>query len=278
MNREQLGKALDLVREQVPLVHNITNYVTVNDCANMLLACGGSPIMADDVKEVEEITSICNALVINIGTLNERTVESMIKAGKRANNLDHPVILDPVGAGASTLRTETTFRLLNEVQFAVIRGNISEIKTVYQGAGSTKGVDADEKDAVTPETLDEVIDFAKEVSRRTGAIIAITGAIDIVCDTKNVYIIRNGHEMMSKITGTGCMLTAVIGAFCSANPEHTLGAVASAVCAMGLCGELAYEKTVKNEGGTSSFRMYLIDAMSQMTGERLKVGAQIESK
>lgn len=266
------------VKTKTPLVHNITNYVTVNDCANILLACGGSPIMADDIKEVEEITSICNALVINIGTLNERTIESMIKAGKKANELKNPVILDPVGAGASKLRTGTALKLLKEVKFTVIRGNISEIKTISTGSGNTKGVDADLADAVTEENLDEAAAFAKKLSELTGSVIAITGAIDIVADSEKAYIIKNGHPMMSKITGTGCMLTSVIGAYCAANKENILDAAAAAVCAMGICGELAYEKVRQTDGGTSSLRMHLIDYMSKMDADMMKAGVRIESR
>ncbi len=268
---------VETVREKTPLVHNITNYVTVNDCANMLLACGGSPIMADALGEVEEITGICSALVINIGTLNERTVEAMILAGKKANALSRPVILDPVGAGASTLRTRTVFRLLAEIQFTVIRGNISEIKTVYAGSGSTKGVDAHAADTVGAENLEDTIAFAKELSDRTGAVIAITGAIDIVASKNKAYVIRNGHPMMSRITGTGCMLTSVIGAYCGAE-NATLEAVAAAVCAMGLSGELAARKTEALGGGTGSFRRELIDAMSHMSGAMMQEGIQIESR
>ncbi len=264
------------VQEKTPLVHCITNYVTVNDVANILLACGGSPIMADDEKDAVEITAICDALVINIGTLNERTIATMLKTGKRANELSHPAVLDPVGAGASSLRTDTTFKLLQEVQFAVIRGNISEIKTVAKGSGTTKGVDADERDAVTEKNLDEVISFAKELSGKTNSIIVITGAIDIVTDSNKVYLIRNGHEMMSKISGTGCMLTAVIAAYCAANPENHLDAAAAAVCAMGLAGEIAYDKLVKADGGTSSYRTYLIDAMSKLNEKDFEGGAKIE--
>nr|WP_312578619.1 hydroxyethylthiazole kinase [Sedimentibacter sp.] len=266
------------VKTKSPLVHNITNYVTVNDCANILLACGGSPIMADDIMEVEDITSICNALVINIGTLNERTVESMIKAGKKANELNHPVILDPVGAGASRFRTETTFRLLKEVKFTVIRGNISEIKTVYAGSGNTKGVDADIADSITNENLEESILFAKNISKRLNSVIAITGAIDIVSNSEKTYIIKNGHPMMSKITGTGCMLTSLIGAYCAANDDKTLDATAAAVCAMGLCGELAHEKINQTDGGTSSLRMHIIDYMSKLDENILEEGVKIESK
>ena len=166
------------VRTKSPLIHNITNYVTVNDCANMVLACGASPIMADDAAEVEDITTICGGLNINIGTLNSRTIESMLKAGKKANALGHPVVLDPVGAGASALRTETAYRLLDEVRFTVIRGNISEVKTLASGAGTTKGVDADVADRVTEENLDGAVAFAKAFAAKTGAVVAITGAME----------------------------------------------------------------------------------------------------
>lgn len=273
-----LKKYVDNTRLKAPLVHNITNYVTVNDCANILLACGASPIMADDINEVEEITSICNALVINIGTLNERTIISMIKAGKKVNELGHPVILDPVGAGASTLRTSTTFRLLDEVRFSVIRGNISEIKTVAKGTGRTKGVDADVSEVVTEENLDEAIAFARGLSMNTGAVIAITGAIDIVANDSRVYVIRNGHALMSRITGSGCMLTAVIAAYCAANSEDMTAATAAAVSAIGLCGEQAYGRLQKEEGGTSSYRTWLIDFMSKMNGEIFERGMKVESR
>ena len=210
-------KIIKNVKEQNPLVHCITNSVTMNDCANALLAVHGSPIMADEQQEVEDITSICQALVINIGTLNERTVEAMIKAGKKANELGHPVVLDPVGAGASQFRTETTFRLLKEVKLSVIRGNISEMKTVYSGTGTTKGVDADINDIVSDDNLMQTISFAKELSQKTEAIIVITGPIDIITDSKNTYIIKNGCSEMSQITGTGCMLSAILGAYIAVN-------------------------------------------------------------
>lgn len=274
MFKEILGN----VGAQSPLVHAITNYVTVNDCANVLLACGASPIMADDQGEVEEITAICNALVINIGTLNERTIEAMIKAGKKANQLAHPVVLDPVGAGASTLRTNTTFGLLNQVRFSVIRGNISEIKTVAQGSGTTKGVDADVNDVITEENLDEAVAFAKNLSAKTGAVIAITGAIDIVADSHKAYVIRNGHPLMSKISGTGCMLSAVIAGYCGANTANLLDATAAAVCAMGLCGELAYNKLKEVDGGISTYRTLIMDYMSKLDAEMLNGGMKIESR
>ena len=190
------------LRRTCPLIHNITNYVTVNDCANMVLACGASPIMADDAAEVEDITTICGGLNINIGTLNSRTITSMLLAGKKANQLGHPVVLDPVGAGASRLRTDTAFRLLWDVKFTVIRCYISEIKTLASGAGTTKGVDADVADKATEENLDSAVAFAKKFAAQTGAVIAITGAIDIVADAEKAYCIRNGNAMMSSSTGT----------------------------------------------------------------------------
>ena len=213
---------LENVRGKCPLIHNITNYVTVNDCANIVLACGASPIMSDDQSEVEEITTICGGLNINIGTLNKRTIESMFLAGKRANALSHPVVLDPVGAGASKLRTETAQKLLEEVKFTVIRGNISEVKTLASGSGTTKGVDADVADKVSEENLDSAVAFAKAFAEKMGAVVAITGAIDIVADGKKAYCIRNGHPMMSSITGTGCQLSAMTAAYVTANPEHPL--------------------------------------------------------
>lgn len=266
---------LENVRTRVPLIHNITNYVTVNDCANILLACGGSPIMADDVDEVEEITTICAGLNINIGTLNQRTIPAMLLAGKKANALGHPVVLDPVGAGASTLRTGTALKLVDEVKFTVIRGNVSEIKTLAMGRGSTKGVDADVADTVTPDNLDQAVSFAKNFAQKTGAIIAITGAIDIVADSEKAYCIYNGHPDMSKITGTGCQLSAMTAAYVTANPDTPLEATAVAVCAMGLCGENAKER-MNDLDGNSSFRNYIIDAVYNLTGNNLERGAKYE--
>ena len=263
------------VRQSCPLVHNITNYVTVNDCANMLLACGGSPIMADDPADAVEITALCGGLNINIGTLNQRTIPAMLSAGRRANELGHPVVLDPVGAGASALRTDTALRLLNEVRFAVIRGNISEIKTLALGSGTTKGVDADVADRVTEENLDGAVSFAKEFAKRSGAVVAITGAIDIVTDGERAFCIRNGRPEMSAITGTGCQLSALTAAFVTANPDRPLEAAAAAVCAMGLCGETAYGRMSELDGN-SSYRNYIIDAMYRLTPAALEKGAKYE--
>ena len=217
-----LGNCIENVRKSVPLVHNITNYVTVNDVANVLLACGGSPIMSDEPEDVKEITSICQGLNINIGTLNKRTIEGMFAAGARANELGHVTLLDPVGAGASGLRTNTAVELMEKVRFDVIRGNISEVKTLAQGSGTTKGVDADVADAVTEENLEEGIAFAKAFAKKAGCIVAITGAIDLVSDGASCYIIRNGRPEMGKITGTGCQLSGMMTAFLAANPEQKL--------------------------------------------------------
>lgn len=271
-----LKEILENVRRNAPLVHNITNYVTVNDCANVLLACGGSPIMSDDPGEVEEITSICGGLTINIGTLNQHTIPSMFLAGKKANALGHPVVLDPVGAGASKLRTETAKKLLSEVKFAAIRGNISEIKALALGGGTTKGVDADVADAVTEETMENVIGFAREFSGKTGAIVVITGAVDIVTDSEKTYLIRNGHPVMSKITGSGCMLSTMLTAYLVANPGQPLEGAAACLCAMGLCGERAFERMEKEGRGNSSFRNDLIDEIYQLDGETLTKGAKYE--
>ncbi len=270
-----LKACLDNVRIKAPLVHNITNYVTVNDCANVVLACGAAPIMADDLEEVVDITSICGGLNINIGTLNQRTIQAMILAGQKSNDCNHPVLLDPVGAGASTLRTATAISLMDAVQFTVIRGNISEIKTLIHGSGTTSGVDADVADVVTEENLPEIIALAKAFSHQTKAVIAITGAIDIVADSETAYIIRNGTPMMGRVTGTGCMLSAMTIAYVVANPEQPTCAVASAVAAMGLCGEIA-QKRLNELDGNASFRNYLIDAIYHLTGDGLAEGANYE--
>ncbi|MFV0440018.1 MAG: hydroxyethylthiazole kinase [Lachnospirales bacterium] len=263
------------LKEKSPLVHNITNYVTVNDCANILLACGGSPIMADDENEVADITSICNGLNINIGTLNQRTISSMIIAGKKANELNHIVLLDPVGVGASTLRNETAKTLLEEIKFSIIRGNISEIKTLALGSGKTKGVDATIEDIVTKNNLDATIQFAKDFSKNTGAIIVITGAIDIVANSEKAYVCYNGSPRMSKVTGTGCMLSAMTTAFACANSSNLLDATFTSVCSMGLCGEIA-EKRLSEFDGNMTYRNYIIDAIYNLNGDVIESGAKYE--
>lgn len=270
-----MKECMDNVRKNVPLVHNITNYVTVNDVANILLACGGSPIMSDEPEDVEDITSVCGGLNINIGTLHQSSIEGMLLAGKKANELGHPVLLDPVGAGASRLRTDTALRIMKEIKLTVIRGNISEIKTLAYGSGTTKGVDADVADAVTEETLNDAIAFVKNFARKTSCIIAVTGAIDLVSDGEICYVIRNGRLEMGKITGTGCQLSGMMTAYVTANQEKPLEAAASAVCIMGLAGEIGWSRMQEGDGN-ATYRNRIIDAVYQMTGEDLEKGAKYE--
>ena len=270
-----MKRQFDLLRETMPLIHNITNYVTVNDVANILLACGGSPIMSDEAEDVEDITSICNGLNINIGTLHKSSVEGMLRAGKKANDLHHPILLDPVGAGASKFRTETALGLMQELKLAVIRGNISEIKTLALGSGTTKGVDADVSDAVTEENLEQAIEFVKAFSKKTGTIIAVTGRIDLVTDGNRCYVIRNGRPEMGKITGTGCQLSGMMTAFITANPDEMLEAAAAAVCAMGLAGEIGWSR-MQTGDGNATYRNRIIDAIYNMTGDILEKGANYE--
>ena len=268
-------ECLENVKSSTPLIHCITNYVTVNDVANVLLACGGSPIMADEPDEAEDITAICNGLDINIGTLNKRTINSMLIAGKKANEMSKVVLLDPVGAGASKLRTETAVKLMDEIKFDVIRGNVSEFKALALGCTSTRGVDAGSADKVSNNNLDEMVKYAKDFARSTHSIIAITGAIDLVADENTCYCIRNGRPEMCKITGTGCQLSGIIAAYVAANKENKLEAAAAAVCLMGYAGELAFERLTPEEGNIA-YRGKIIDAIYNMTGEMLERGAKYE--
>lgn len=270
-----LGKCLENVRNSVPLVHNITNYVTVNDVANALLACGGSPIMSDDPDDAADITAICGGLNINIGTLNKRSIKGMFATGKRANELGHKVLLDPVGAGASTLRTDTALKLMKELKIDVIRGNISEIKTLAFGNGTTKGVDADVADSVTAENLDASIEFIKSFSSKSGSVIAITGAIDLISDGKVCYVIYNGRPEMSKITGTGCQLSGIMTAYMVANPDNICEAAAASVALMGLAGEIGWSHLREFEGN-STYRNRIIDAIYNMDDKTLDEGARYE--
>ncbi len=270
-------ECFDNVRERKPLVHNITNYVTVNDVANIILAAGASPIMSDEPEDVEDITSICGGLNINIGTLHKSSIEGMIRAGKKSNELGHVVLLDPVGAGASKLRTETAEKIVNEIRLDVIRGNISEIKTIANGIGTTHGVDADVNDKVTDENLDEAVSFVKNLADRMGCIIAITGAIDLVADKDKCYVIRNGRSEMSSITGTGCQLSGLMTAFLIANPNAKLEAAAAAVCAMGVAGEIGWSY-MKEQEGNSTYRNRIIDAIFNMDGDMLEKYAKYEIK
>lgn len=270
-----LKTALDNVRTITPLVHSITNYVTVNDCANALLAIGASPIMSDEPEDVRDIQTICGGLVLNIGTLNQRSIEGMFVSGERAAELGHPIVLDPVGAGASALRTRTAGDLLDKLPVAVIRGNMSEVKALASGASSTRGVDVCPDDAVTEDNLVASAAFARDFAAKTGAVAAITGAIDIVADAEHAFAIRNGSALMGRITGAGCMLTCVCSAFAVANPDMLLESQVAAVASMGLAGQIAQGR-MSGLDGNASFRTYLIDALFNLNGDALEDGARVE--
>lgn len=259
---QKVVELLNRLKNKKPLIHNITNYVTVNDCANILLAIGASPIMADDLKESADITSIASALVINIGTLNERTIESMIASGKKANELNIPVVLDPVGAGASSFRNETTKRILEEIKISVLRGNMSEIKFIAGLESETKGVDASESDLKSDS--DEGVRVAKSLAKRFNCTVAITGVFDIVSDGEKSVTIENGTKMLSNVTGTGCMTTALVGGYLGAceTKEDLFIAAISGIVSMGICGEIAEERA--GNIGLGSFHMAIIDAVSNL--------------
>lgn len=266
----EIGKLLNEVRNKKPLIHHITNYVTVNDCANIVLAIGASPIMADDIEEAATITAVSSALVLNIGTLNQRTIASMIAAGKKANEKSIPVVLDPVGAGASELRNQTVARLLEHVKISVLRGNMSEIRFVSGLEATTKGVDASESDIENGSQ--NGIETAKDLANMLNCVVAITGATDIISDgNRNVYI-ENGHKMLSGVTGTGCMSTSLIGAFSGVTSDFFLAATAGIMC-MGIAGEMAF--AVAGQKGTGSFHTAIIDCISKLNDKKVVRMAKI---
>jgi hydroxyethylthiazole kinase len=252
-SNEKLKELLGGVRNKKPLIHHITNYVTTNDCANIVLAIGGSPVMADAIEEVEDMVSIASALVINIGTLNSLKVEAMLKAGKKANELGIPVILDPVGVGATPYRKESALKLLSEIKFSVIRGNLAEIKTLCGMNSLSKGVDSEE--AISEDA--KII--AKDLAGKLDCIIVISGAIDYVSDGTKIISVRNGHRMLTDVTGTGCMSTSLIGAYCGVTKDY-LTAAAAGIMTMGIAGEIAFER-LKDLQGSGSFKVNIIDAI-----------------
>ena len=272
---EQAKEIFDNIKTVAPVVHNISNYITATDCANMTLACGGSPTMADDPDEVADISAGCNGCVINMGNTGGFLEESMLRMGRKNNAIEHPVIFDPVGAGAAHRRNAVLENLMNSIRFTVIRGNISEIKTLALGSGTTKGVDADVADAVTDANLDSAVKFVKDFAAKSGAIVAVTGAIDLVSDGTACYVIRNGRPEMGKITGTGCQLSGMMTAFVVANPDNKLEAAAAAVCAMGLAGEIGWSRMAEGDGN-STYRNRIIDAIYNMDGATLNGGAKYE--
>jgi hydroxyethylthiazole kinase len=264
---QKAAENLRLVRERRPLVHNITNYVVMNYTANALLACGASPVMAHAAEEVEEMVSLAGALVLNIGTLSPPRVEAMLKAAKRANALHVPVILDPVGAGATRLRTDSAKRLIEGASIQVIRGNPSEILSLAgeKSASRTKGVDS-------VHTVDEVAETAGVLAKEFRTTLAITGPVDLITDGKRVCRVMNGHKMMSRVTGAGCTATVVMGAFLAVCPDP-LEAATTGLSYFGLAGEKAAAKA----RGPGSFQIALLDALDEMKEEELRVGAKIEA-
>jgi hydroxyethylthiazole kinase len=232
----------------------------------MVLALGGSPVMADDLLEVTEMVSFAGALVINIGTLNSRTIESMLIAGKKANELGIPVILDPVGVGATALRTNTVEKLLKEIKIAVVRGNMSEISLISGLNAKIRGVDstADESDGK---------EIAISLSKKLDCVVAITGAIDIISKGNRVCLINNGDKILSKVTGTGCMCTSLVGTYAGVSEDYFLSAVAG-VMTMGLAGELA-KKSLHEKEGIGTFRMNLFNEVYNMNSDTLMNGGKL---
>ena len=265
------------VRDVSPLVHCITNYVTVNDVANIILAVGASPVMADAIEEAAVFGGICRCLNLNLGTLNSRTVDSMLAAGEAAAGRGVPIVLDPVGVGATPFRIEVAQRILERLPIAVLRGNTSEIKALARAGGTVKGVDASAADAVTEEALGEAVAFAKDLAASLGLIVSFSGPIDVIADAETAYIVRNGVDMMPRVTGSGCMLTGVVSSFVGSHPDRVLEATAAAYAAMGLCGDIAHARLAEGEG-TGTFRARLIDAMSNLTDEILQRGMKVERR
>lgn len=264
------------IKKTSPLVHHITNYVTVNDCANVVLAAGGAPLMADDLSEVEDIVSISSVLYINIGTLNQRTIDSMILAGRKANQLGLPIVLDPVGMGASELRNQAVHQLMKHIKFSVIKGNMSEIKGLYHSQVNTGGVDVKEEDQVSHHNLKDTIEEIKKIARALQTTLAVTGPIDIVSDGQQVATISNGHANMSRVTGTGCMTGSIIATYLAVNKEDAFNASITALVKMGLSGEYAQKTIQARNEGISSFKRYLIDGIDLIDIEEMEAGGRIE--
>lgn len=257
-----LGERLDSLRAARPRVHCIANYVTANDCANLLLACGASPIMADDPQETAQITSACAGLAVSLGTPSARRLEGMALAAKKAAELGIPAVLDPVGVGGSDLRMEAARRMLGEAKFTAIRGNGAEIAALCSLTLNGAGIDD-----VSP--CADGLETAQRLARRTGAVVILSGERDIVTDGRTAYRVSNGHEMMRLVTGAGCMLTALVSAYLAANPGQALDAALAAVCAMGVCGERAHARLKPGEGN-ASYRNHLIDAVYALTPQDLE--------
>ncbi len=247
------------IRKKAPLVHNITNYVVMNTTANALLAIGASPVMAHAIEEVEEMVGIANALVVNIGTLSQPWIDSMLKAVRAAKKKGIPIVLDPVGVGATKFRTETAHRLLLEAAPTIIRGNASEVRALFLSEGSTKGVDS-------THASDAALEPARMLSIKYGCTVSISGAVDIIVHGDNLLRIYNGHPMMPKVTGLGCTASALTGAFAAVNTNPLLAA-AHAMAVMGIAGEIAADQSK----GPGSIQMHFIDALYQLDESEIRI-------
>jgi hydroxyethylthiazole kinase len=264
MVQYDLKSLLEKLRDERPLVHNITNYVAMNFTANTLLAMGASPVMAHAVDEVEEMVSLASAMVINIGTLSKQWIESMLRAGRRANELGVPVILDPVGSGATSLRTNTFRKLVRELKLTVVRGNASEILSIASDSIKTKGVE-------TAHGTEQALETAKEMAKEMDAVVAITGPVDLITDGNRVVRCHNGHPLLGLVTGTGCAATTAIAAFVSLKTEP-LEATSAGLAFFGLAGELAAAKA----SSPGSFMIALLDALYEITADEFQEKLHLE--
>ena len=268
-----INETLSQIKEKNPLTHCITNSVTINDCANAVLAIGGSPFMAEDAEELEEVVTIADALVINIGKLSKEQINSMNVSAKAANETDTPIILDPVGVGVTELRNKTTMNLINNYNMAAIRGNITEIKSIAKLVGvidennTAKGVDVNIDDIITEENLSANGEIIRELAEKLDTTILASGPIDILSDGKTTIAIDNGDDMMPLITGSGCMLSSIVGS-CIGGSTPLEGSLV-AILAMNLAGEKARAKVDEKDEGTGSFRAYLIDYLYKTNAESL---------
>ncbi len=258
-----LAALLGDIRMRRPLVHHITNMVVMNDTANITLAIGALPVMAHAIEEVEEMVGLASALVLNIGTLTPGQVEAMLRAGRRANERGVPIVLDPVGAGATRLRTESALRLLNELRIAALRGNASEIGALLGVAGETRGVEA----ISLAEEREEV---ARRATRAFGCCVAMTGARDVIADAQRLAYVDNGHPLLASITGSGCMATTLVGAFLAVEADGWRASIAGLV-ALGLAGERAALKA----GGPGTFRSHLLDAVAALDEQSFASGQKV---
>ncbi|MDO5825798.1 MAG: hydroxyethylthiazole kinase [Methanosphaera sp.] len=261
------------LRKESPLVHCITNTVTVNDCANAVLAIGASPIMANEPLEAEEMVTIVNSLLVNIGTLNQKQIDAMKIASQTADKLEKAYVLDPVGIGVSNIRNQTSLELI-ESNPTIIRGNLSEIKTLANLIGileectQAKGVDVADDDVINDDTLESNALIVKNIAEKLDTTIAVSGQIDIISDGKEVYAIENGHKLMSQITGSGCMLGCILAAYNAiASP---LVAAVTATAVLGISGEIAANTTNANNKGTGTFRSELINELSKMDNQTVQ--------